>query len=57
MPYEGIAYDTIVEHTIAWLTRNRQLSREYDHNPGYSEGWLYLAFIRVLLGRLTRPNK
>jgi transposase len=47
----------VVERTIAWLTRNRQLSREYDHDPGSSEGWLYLASIRVLLGRLTRPTK
>jgi putative transposase len=46
----------VVERTIAWLTRNRQLSKEYDHDPGSSEGWLYLASIRVLLGRLTRPN-
>jgi transposase len=47
----------VVERSIAWLTRNRQLSKEYDHDPGSSEGWLYLASIRVLLGRLTRPNK
>jgi putative transposase len=46
----------VVERSIAWLTRNRQLSKEYDHDPGSSEGWLYLASIRVLLGRLTNPN-
>lgn len=43
----------VVERTISWLTRNRQLSKEYDLDPGSSEAWLYLASIGILLGRLV----
>lgn len=43
----------VVERTHAWFGRNRQLSKEYDHNPRSSESWLYLASIRLLLRRLT----
>lgn len=45
----------VVERTHAWFGRNRQLSKEYDHNPRSSESWLYLASIRLLLRRLTKP--
>jgi transposase len=45
----------VVERTYAWFGRNRQLSKEYDHNPRSSESWLYLASIRLLLRRLTNP--
>jgi putative transposase len=44
----------IVERSLSWLTRNRQLSREYDQNPRSSESWMYLASIQLLLRRLTK---
>ncbi|NTU78152.1 MAG: transposase [Chloroflexales bacterium] len=44
----------VVERTHAWMGRNRQLSKEYDHNPHSSESWLYLASIRLLTRRLTK---
>lgn len=44
----------VVERTHAWMGRNRQLSKEYDHNPRSSESWLYLASIRLLTRRLTK---
>jgi putative transposase len=46
----------VVERTHAWLGRNRQLSKEYDHNPRSSESWLYLASIRLLLRRLSKAT-
>lgn len=46
----------VVERTHAWLSGNRQLSREYDHNPRHSESWLYLASIRLLGRRLTKAS-
>lgn len=46
----------VVERSHAWMGRNRQLSKEYDHNPRSSESWLYLASIRLLTRRLTRAN-
>ena len=44
----------VVERTHAWMGRNRQLSKEYDHNPRSSESWLYLASIRLLTRRLAK---
>lgn len=44
----------VVERTHAWMGRNRQLSKEYDVNPTSSEGWIYLASIRLLIRRLTK---
>lgn len=44
----------VVERSHAWLSGNRQLSREYDHNPRHSESWLYLASLRLLARRLTK---
>ncbi len=46
----------VVERTHAWMGRNRQLRKEYDHNPRSSEGWLSLASIRLLTRRLTIPS-
>lgn len=46
----------VVERAHAWLSGNRQLSREYDHNPRHSESWLYLASIRLLGRRLAKAS-
>ena len=46
----------VVERTHAWMGRNRQLSKEYDHNPRSSESWLYLASIRLLTRRLAKAS-
>lgn len=43
----------VVERTFAWLGRYRQLSKEYDHRPESTEGWIYLASIDILLKRLV----
>lgn len=43
----------IVERSIAWLTFQRRLNREYDLPPDTTEAWVYLTFIRLLLRRLA----
>jgi putative transposase len=42
----------VVERTIAWLCRNRRLSKEYDRRPESTESWIYLASIHLMLKRL-----
>jgi putative transposase len=41
-----------VEHTLAWLGRNRRLAKDYEELPEGGEAPLYVAFISPLLKRL-----
>ena len=43
----------VVERTLAWLTRFRRLSRDYEGLPASSEAFLQLGAIRLMLGRLS----
>ena len=43
----------VVERTLAWLTRCRRLVRDYEHDPTYSEAWIYMASIHRTLKRLA----
>ncbi|HBY98325.1 MAG TPA: IS5 family transposase [Chloroflexi bacterium] len=45
----------IVARSIAWLTRYRRLSKDYERDPVYSESMIYIASIRLLLNKL-RPD-
>lgn len=42
----------VVERTFAWFGKFRRLSKDYEHDPVSSEGFIYLASIRTLLNRL-----
>jgi putative transposase len=46
----------IVERTIAWIGRNRRMSKEYDFLPTSSEAWIYLSMIRLMLKRLAHEQ-
>ena len=45
----------VVERTFAWLGRSRRLSKDYERNPSSSAGMVYVASIRLMLRRLTKP--
>lgn len=47
----------VVERTFAWLSRNRQLSKEYDRLPASTEAWTWLGMVRLLLRRLAKTGK
>jgi len=42
----------VVERTLAWLSRYRRLSKDYECCPLSSEGTVYLASIHTMLKRL-----
>jgi putative transposase len=46
----------IVERTLAWLGRNRILSKEYERLTLTSESDVYIASIRMMLRRLDRSQ-
>jgi putative transposase len=45
----------VVERSLGWYSRNRRLSKDYEHLCEVSEVIVYIASIQVLLRRL-RPN-
>jgi putative transposase len=47
----------VVERTLAWTSRYRRMSKDYERLPSTSEALVYLTGIRLLLGRLTRHQE
>ena len=45
----------IVERTLAWISRNRRLARDFERYARSAAAFVRLAMIRVMLRRLTRP--
>ena len=43
----------IVERTFAWLNRQRRLSKDYERSPETSQGFIYVAMIRLMLKKLA----
>jgi putative transposase len=47
----------VVERTLGWLGRWRRLSKDYEELPEVSEAMVTLAMIRLMLHRLSHPNR
>ena len=45
----------VVERSLGWYSRNRRLSKDYEHLCEVSETMVYIASIQVMLKRL-RPD-
>jgi transposase len=46
----------IVERTIAWISHNRRLARDFERYARTVAAFVRLAMIRIMLRRLTRPS-
>jgi transposase len=46
----------IVERTLAWISRNRRLARDFERYATTVAAFVRLAMIRIMLKRLTRPS-
>ena len=46
----------IVERTIAWISHNRRLARDFERYARSAAAFVRLAMIRIMLRRLTRPS-
>jgi putative transposase len=44
----------VVERTIAWIEKNRRMSKDYEKLCASGEGLVYAAMIRLMVRRLTR---
>ncbi len=47
----------VVERSLGWFNRSRQLSKEYDLYGETTEQWVYLASIQVMMRRLARHHR
>jgi putative transposase len=47
----------VVERTLAWLSRNRRLAKDYETLPETGETFIYMAMSRNLLTRLAKRLK
>ena len=52
--FEPLPRRWVVERTLAWTSRYRRMSKEYERLPATSEALVSLTSIRLLPGRLTR---
>ena len=46
-----------VERTLAWIGRNRRMSKDYEYFPRSSESMVQLTMIRLLVKRLARATE
>src|SRR6266436_2490183 len=45
----------VVERTLAWISRNRRLARDFERYARSAAAFIRLAMIRIMLRRLTKP--
>jgi len=45
----------VVERTLAWISRNRRLCRDFERYARTVVAFIRLAMIRIMLKRLTKP--
>jgi len=45
----------IVERTLAWISRNRRLARDFENLARTARALIYLAMIKLMIRRLARP--
>lgn len=45
----------VVERTLAWISRNRRLARDFERYARSVAAFIRLAMIRIMLRRLARP--
>jgi putative transposase len=55
--FEPLPRRWVVERTLAWTSRYRRMSTDYERLPATSEALVYLTGLRLLLARLTRNEE
>jgi transposase len=44
-----------VERTLAWLSRNRRLAKDFEQTIASATAWLFIASVQLFTRRITRP--
>ena len=45
------------ERTLAWLSRNRRLAKDFEASIATAQTWLFLGNVQILLRRLVQRKK
>ena len=52
--FEVLPRRWVVERTLAWLSRNRRLAKDFAKTLATAQTWLFLASVQLLVRRLVR---
>ena len=52
--FEVLPRRWVVERTLAWLSRNRRLAKDFEATLATAQAWLFLASVQLLVRRLAR---
>ena len=44
----------VVERTLAWISRNRRLAKDYEQTIASATAWLFIASIQLFARRIAR---
>jgi putative transposase len=50
--FELLPWRWIVERTLAWINRNRRMSKDFERIPKTTEAWIYLSMFSLMCRRL-----
>ena len=50
--FEVLPRRWVVERTLAWFSRCRRLSKDYEELPETGETWVHIAMVHLMLKRL-----
>ena len=53
---EFVICEQSIERTIAWIMRNRRMSRDYEFLSETTEALIYVAMTRLMLRRLANAG-
>jgi transposase len=45
----------VVERTLAWLSRNRRLAKDFEQTIASATAWLFIASVQLFTRRIARP--
>lgn len=55
--FEVLPWRWIVERTLAWINRNRRMSKDYERLSKTTESWIYLSMTSLMLNRFDKIEK